>query len=251
MAQRRVVRFRWTALAIGLALGCMSGAFALPAQAQPVFPPPVDPYDPHIDPADFVAVIDNPYMPLAPGTTYTYEGAFKAEGEEITVTVTNRTKRIIGITTTVVSDVVTVDGELAEKTFDWYAQDRWGNVWYFGEDTKTYENGKVVSTEGSWEAGVDGAKPGIVMLGEPHVGDMYRQEYYPGVAEDMAQVIELGASVTVPFGSFDEVLVTQDWTPLEPKALEYKYYAPGIGLVLERSAKGPKEEVQLVSVDHK
>jgi hypothetical protein len=237
------------ACGVVLALAFMVGGVALPALAGPE-PPPVDPYDPHIDPADFVAVIDNPYLPLAPGTTYTYEGSLKAAGERNIVSVTNRTKRIIGVTTTVVNDVVTVEGVIAEKTLDWYAQDRWGNVWYFGEDSKSYENGKVVSTEGSWEAGVDGAKPGIVMLGQPHVGDLYRQEYYPGVAEDMAQVLQLDASVTVPYGSFTDVLVTKDWTPLDPKVVENKYFAPGVGLVLERSAKGPKEESRLVSVVH-
>jgi hypothetical protein len=154
----------------------------------------------------------------------------------------------MGVNTTVVRDQVFVDGELAEDTFDWYAQDRQGNVWYFGEDSREIENGKVVSTEGSWEAGVDGAKPGIVMLGEPRVGDAYRQEFYRGEAEDQARVLALGESMTVPYGSFDQVLVTEDRNPLEPRLLENKLYAPGVGVVLERLVRGGWEILRLVEV---
>src|SRR3954462_2004891 len=122
-------------------------------------------------------------------------------------------------------------GKLIEKTFNYYAQDKKGNVWYFGEDTREYKNGKVTSTKGSWEAGVDGAKPGIIMQAHPKVAQSYRQEYYKGEAEDMAKVLSLNESVTVPYGSFDRVLKTKEWTPLEPSYVEHKYYAPGVGQV--------------------
>lgn len=187
-------------------------------------------YNPSISPADFVAAVDNPMWPLVPGTRYVYQG-----GEEtIEVTVTNDTKEVLGVTTLVVHDVVSIGGETIEDTYDWYAQDAAGNVWYFGEDTKEYEGGRVVSTEGSWEAGVDGAKPGIVMHATPPaIGSPYRQEYYACEAEDMAEVVSLSESVTVPYGSFDNCLQTREFTPLEPDANEYKYYRSGVGLLLE------------------
>jgi hypothetical protein len=187
-------------------------------------------YNPSIDPADFVSEIDNPLWPLVPGTLYVYQG-----GEEtIEVTVTNDTRQVLGVTTIVVHDVVSVGGEIIEDTYDWYAQDSAGNVWYFGEDTKEYEGGQVVSTEGSWEAGVDGAKAGIVMHAtQPAIGLPYRQEYYVCEAEDMAEVVSLSESVTVPYGSFDNCLQTREFTRLEPDLNEYKYYAPGVGMVLE------------------
>src|SRR5262245_41263074 len=137
---------------------------------------------PAFDPANFVSGIDNPYMPLQPGTTFVYKT--EATGELVTFVVTEQTKVIAGVTCVVVHDTSTVDGELAEDTFDYFAQDKAGNVWYFGEDTKEYEDGKVVSTEGTWHAGVDGASPGIVMEANPQVGDAYNQENAPGVAED-------------------------------------------------------------------
>jgi hypothetical protein len=242
--------FALTLLVAGTAAACGgdgSAPSATPAE-KPTFPPAVSPYDPQIDPSDFVEGIDNPYMAFEPGTTLVYEGASEDEKETVTVFVTDKTKEILGITATVVRDVVTVEGQIAEKTFDWYAQDRYGNVWYLGEDSKEYEDGKPVSSAGSWEAGVDGAQPGIVMLGDPKVGDRYRQEYYKGEAEDFGQVLTLDESVDVPHGSFDDVLVTKDWTPLEPKVLENKYYARGVGVVFERSVKGPKEELCLVDV---
>jgi hypothetical protein len=207
-----------------------------------------EPYRPDFDPADFVAVVDNPYLPLAPGTTYIYEGVSGGERETVKVTVTHDTKEILGITATVVRDRVLVDETLAEDTFDWYAQDREGNVWYLGETTKEFEDGKVVSTEGSWEAGVDGAQPGIIMLADPQVGDAYRQEFYEGEAEDVARVLALDESVTVPHGSFAGVLRTEDWTPLEPKIRENKFYARGIGVVFERLVRGGREVLRLVEV---
>ena len=190
-------------------------------------------YNPIINPEDFIDIIDNQYLPLTPGTTFTYVGETEEGTEEITFYVTHETKEILGVTCIVVRDTVTIDGELVEDTYDWFAQHKDGTIWYFGEDSKEYEDGEVVSTEGSWEAGVDGAKPGILMQGTPQIGDSYRQEYYKGEAEDMAKVLSLNESVSVPYGSFDNCLQTEEWTPLEPDVLEYKYYAPGIGLVIE------------------
>jgi hypothetical protein len=205
-------------------------------------------YQPAFERGDFVQGIDNPYLPFRPGTTLLYQGVSDGERERVEVTTTNETKEILWITATVVRDQVFVEGELAEDTFDWYAQDQAGNVWYLGEDTMEYEKGKVVSTEGSWEAGVDGAQPGIVMLDDPRPGDTYRQEYYRGEAEDVGRVAALDESVTVPAGAFDEVLVTEDWTPLERKLLENKFYARGVGVVFERLVKGGQEVLRLVEI---
>src|SRR5215216_5820949 len=184
-------------------------------------------YTPHIDPAEFTTKVDNEYFPMKPGTTFIYEG----KGERDEMSVTHDTKEVMGVECVVVDDRAWESGKLIEKTYDWFAQDNKGNVWYFGEDTKEYENGKVVSTKGSWEAGVDGAKPGIIMQADPKVGESYRQEYYPGEAMDMARVLSLDTSVTVTYGSFDHVLVTKEWTPLEPSYAEHKYYARGVGQV--------------------
>lgn len=215
-------------------------------------------YRPRIDPSEFVPVIDNPYLPLPPGRTLLYEGVIDGEHEVIKVSVTGRTKEILGVTTTVVRDRAFADGELVEDTFDWFAQDRRGNVWYFGEDTREFEKGKVVSRQGSWEAGVDGAQPGIVMLGNPRVGDTYRQEYYRGEAEDMARVRALDeakdlagvqeGSNALRYPPSARVLVTEDWTPLEPRLLEHKFYASGIGVVLERVIRGGRGSLRLVRV---
>ncbi len=205
-------------------------------------------YDPGIDPANFVETIDNRYLPLIPGTTFVYEGDTEDGFERNEVYVTDETKEILGVTCTVVDDRVWVDGELEEKTFDWFAQDKDGNVWYFGENSKEYEDGEVVSTEGSWEAGVDGAKPGIVMQGNPTVGETYRQEFYAGEAEDMAKVLALDASVSVAYGDFEDCLKTKEWTPLEPGVVEHKYYAPDVGMVLERLVEGGSGELELIDI---
>ena len=173
-------------------------------------------YAPHIDPAHFTTKIDNEYLPLKPGTSFVYEGGTERDR----MTVTHDTKKVMGVECVVVDDRAWEEGKLIEKTYDWFAQDKEGSVWYFGEDTKEYENGEVVSTKGSWEAGVDGAKPGIIMQAEPKVGQSYRQEYYPGEAEDMAKVQSLNESVRVPYGSFDHVLETKEWTPLQPVFFE-------------------------------
>ena len=205
--------------------------------------------NPNIDPADFVPRIDNPLFPLKPGTVFKLRGFSEDEVEHERITVTHRTKRILGVETRVVKDVVRVDGALAELTFDWYAQDRAGNVWYFGENTAEYENGEIVSREGSWKAGVDGARAGIIMNATPRVTDSYRQEFAPGEAEDMYWVVNRGEKRTVPFGTFDHVVRTLEWTRLEPNIVVQKHYAPGIGLIAERALSGPREVVRLIDVD--
>ena len=207
----------------------------------------VDPAN--IDPGNFVDEIDNPFYPLTPGAEFVYRSETKGGVEVTNFFVTFEEKVILGVTTTVVHDRLFLDGSLIEDTTDWFAQDVDGNVWYFGEDTKELENGVVVSTAGSWEAGVDGAQPGIIMLACPRVGDEYRQEFYSGVAEDKARVSSLTKRVSVPFGSFRNCLKTLDFTPLDPDAREYKFYAPGIGLVLE-TVPGSDVREELISVRH-
>lgn len=207
-----------------------------------------EPYNPVIDPANFVEGVDHPYFPLVPGTTSVYEGETDEGLEHIEVTVTDDTREVMGITCIVVRDTVWVDGELAEDTYDWFAQDVDGNVWYMGEDTTEYENGEPAGHGGAWEAGVDGALPGIVMQAAPEPGEPYRQEYYPGEAEDMAQVLRIDDSVTVAYGSFEGVVVTQEWNPLEPGVTELKYYVEGIGLVLEEVVEGETGRIELMDI---
>jgi len=237
-------------LAAGIAFVFMfaAGCGEDSSEDSPVIDVGNEPYDPVINPADFVAQIDNQYLPLTPGTTLIYEGEIEDGMERIEVEVTHETKDILGVTCIVVRDTVRVDGELVEDTYDWFAQDKDGNVWYFGEDSKEYEDGEV-DPAGSWEAGVDGAKPGIIMKASPQVGDAYRQEYYEDEAEDMAEVLSLNESVSVAYGLFDNCLQTQEWTPLEPDVVENKYYAPGIGVVLEVTVVGESERVELIEVE--
>jgi hypothetical protein len=205
-------------------------------------------YSPSIDPANFVATIDNPYWPLKPGTAFHYEGVRGTTRQTDDEVVTHETKQILGITSTVVRDTVSEHGAPVERTFDWYAQDRQGNVWYMGEDSFELKNGQFVKASDSWESGVDGAQPGIIMPANPQPGDAYRQEYYPpGEALDEARVLRLNGSVKVPYGLFSGVLVTSERSPLEPQT-EQKYYARGIGEVEERVVAGHHEEFQLVSV---
>jgi hypothetical protein len=162
--------------------------------------------------------------------------------------VTSETKRVLGVTTVVVRDGAFVDGKLVEDTRDWYAQDQDGNVWYFGEDTKEYKNGKVTGTAGSWQAGAKGAKPGIIMKARPRVGETYRQEFLKGEAEDMATVLSVAGRATVPLRAFDKVVLTKDFSPIEPDVVEHKFYAPGVGVVLETLVKGGSERLELVSM---
>ena len=197
-----------------------------------------------LDPADFTTKIDNPYWPMPRGARWVYT----SDAERIVVEVTNRKKRIAGVEALVLRDTVTQrdGGGFVEVTDDWYAQDTEGNVWYLGEDTKEYKDGKVSSTKGSWEHGVDGAYAGIIMPAKPRPGLTYRQEYYEGEAEDVGKVLSVDAKVTVPFGTFDNAVKTQDTTPLEPDVVEYKYYARGVGHVLRTSEDGGGRE-ELIS----
>ena len=215
-----------------------SRPYALPQGSTPV----------ELDPDDFVAKIDNLYWPMAPASKWVYRET-DAEGttQRVEVTVTDRTKKILGIEATVVHDVVSEGGDVIEDTEDWYAQDKWGGLWYLGEDTTEYENGKVVSTKGSWESGVDGAQPGLLVPPDPKVGMSYRQEYYAGQAEDRAKILSLDERAEVPFGSYKRLLMTADTTPLEPDVLEHKLYARGVGPVLVISLSGGGGREELVS----
>jgi hypothetical protein len=231
------------AAAAALVTGCGANEpSALPQGSEPV----------RLDPSDFGADVQNPYWPLEPGSRWVY-GETDAEGNEqrIVVTVTDETKAILGIDALVVHDLVTEDGQPVEDTLDWYAVDRDGNLWYLGEDTKEFENGRVVSTEGSWEAGVDGAEPGIALPGDPSVGLSYRQEYYEGEAEDAAKVLSLTEHVEVPYGSFDDVLETKDFTPLEPRLVEHKFYAKGVGPIRAVTVSGGSDREELVSFERR
>jgi hypothetical protein len=202
-----------------------------------------------LDPANFGTVIDNPYWPMAPGTVWTHREV-EADGTELTivVTVTDETKEILGITTVVVHDVVTEDGETVEDTFDWYAQDLAGNIWYMGEATQEFSDGEI-DTAGSWEAGVDGALPGILVPANPTPGLTYRQEYYAGEAEDAAAVLSLDERVEVAAGSYEGLLMTKEYTPLEPDILEYKFYAPGVGPVLALAVSGGSAREELTKFE--
>jgi Ca2+-binding RTX toxin-like protein len=186
---------------------------------------------------------------MRPGTTLVYEGDTEDGHEVVHFHVSHRTVEIMGVTCIEVVDTVTVDGEVVERTRDWFAQDRAGNVWYFGEDSRDYEDGEPVSTEGSWKAGVDGALPGIVMKANPVVGETYAQEVAPGVAEDMATVIDLDASADVAYGSFAGLLGTEEFTPLEPGVSEHKFYARGLGQVLTvNQIDGTRSELHRVII---
>jgi len=209
---------------------------------------PPGPCVPAFDPVGCAAVVDNPYFPLRPGTIRIYEARSGKSIAVDTVTVTYETKAILGVNAVVVRDRAYRDSVLVEDTRDWYAQDRKGNVWYLGEDTKEYRNGKVTSTAGSWEAGRDSACAGIIMPAIPELGLEYRQEYRAGVAEDMARVVHLDTKAMALNQTFTACLETEEWSPLEPRVREVKVYAPGLGLVLERTLAGGDERMILVKL---
>jgi len=248
---RRAATRSATVVSLALVLGCGERTPTGPAVSVPNAPFAVNAVLPAFPgPGAFVAVIDNPYYPLIPGTTFEYRAETSAGLETNTVEVTSDTKTILGVAATVVHDRVFLDGELTEDTFDWYAQDVSGNVWYLGEQSCEVEDGQCVSTEGSWEAGVDGAQPGIIMWADPaaHAGTTYRQEFLAGEAEDVAKVLRLNARVEVPYGSFTGCLETMDWSPLELGVREHKFYCPGTGLVLEVAPREGRARNELVAI---
>jgi hypothetical protein len=206
------------------------------------------PYDPVIDPSNFVSRVDNPYFPLTPGTTFIYEGQTEQGFEHDEFAVTHNTRVILGVSCVEVHDTVTTDGELTEDTLDWFAQDREGNVWYFGENTHELEDGLITTIEGTFMAGVNGDKPGIIMKAHPAIGDFYRQEFSLGNAEDFAETLSLTETVTVPAGTFHNCLKSQETTPLETDLLENKFYAPGVGNVLTVDAR-TGDRVELVRIE--
>jgi hypothetical protein len=205
-------------------------------------------YQPIINPVNFVSSVTNSFMPLLPGTKFIYHEQTNERTEINEVTVTTDSLRIIGVKCVVVTDVLTNEkGEIQESTIDWYAQDKDGNVWYFGEDTKEYENGKMLSTAGTWKAGVNGAQPGIVMPGKPLFGIPYRQEYLFNEAEDMGKIVSNSETVTVPYGTFNNCIMTEEWSPLEPGVIEQKYYASGTGNIKTIMIKGGNEVTELLT----
>jgi hypothetical protein len=206
-------------------------------------------YRPHIDPAGFGPRVTNPWFPLTPGRTLVYAGTKDGKAAIDLLVPTSRTRVVGGVRTRVVEDRLYLNGVLEERTRDYYAQDRCGNVWYFGEDTATIDrHGNVVDTEGTWHAGVDGAQPGVFMQAQPQLGRRFRQEWYRGQAEDVFEVVDRSAAVTVPYGSFRHALRTAEWTALEPGVLDAKLYVRGVGEVAELSVKGPRETLRLVEL---
>src|SRR5262245_60987601 len=219
-----------TTLVLALALGAGASAQSSPT----------------LDPARFTTRIDNEWFPVVPGTTYVYTGVEGGGPARDVLTVQRTTISIAGVRCRVVRDLLYRRGRLAERTSDWYAQDRSGNVWYFGEATAELDRkGRVTSTEGSWKTGVGAAKPGIVMLARPVVGRAYQQEFYKGQAEDFARVIGVFRRV---LGGGPQTVLTEEWTPLEPGVLDHKLYARGIGNVVERTVKGGDDDLELTSI---
>jgi hypothetical protein len=201
-----------------------------------------------VDPANFTDPKPNPYFPLKAGRLYVYRGTEGGDRLRERLLVTHRTKTIVGVQTVVVLDVLHANGELAEKTKDWYQADNDGTVWYFGEDTAEYENGRVVSREGSWQAGVHGAVAGVIMPADPGPTDAYRQEFWPGHAEDQAWIVTRNGHVHVPIGLLHHVVRSYEWTRLEPRVVSVKFYGRGLGIVAEQDVAGGTEHLVLVAV---
>jgi len=200
-----------------------------------------------LDPSKFTTEIDNEYWPMKPGYHWVYRELEDGELQRVDVTVTNATKVLGGVTARVVHDRVTRQGQVIEDTRDWYAQDSDGNLWYLGEDTKEYENGKSESTEGSWAYGVDGAQAGVVVPADPEQGMRYREEYYAGHAEDAAEVLNVDSQVQVPYGQFKRAMLTRNYSSLEPTVEEMKLYARGVGPVMELLVSGGSGRTELLS----
>jgi len=233
---------------IGVSVGASAARSAVPGRAQAAGQScRATGYEPALSPSDFQAVINNRYFPLPVGRTLTYRGIKDGQSQIDVVHVTSRTRVIEGITATAVSDIARHHGKLLEKTTDFYAQDRRGNVWYLGEKTAAFSDGHV-DHSGSWMAGVNDAEPGIVMLASPRVPDAYRQECLPGVAEDMAWIVVRGGSLRLPFEIARGVLSSLEFARIEPGVIDRKVYAPGLGIVSETAMSGPRETARLVSV---
>jgi hypothetical protein len=205
---------------------------------------------PPFRPSQFVRQVDNPWFPLKPGTTYVYRGVKDGQPSRDVVVVTHATRTILGVRATAVRDLLYLSGRLEERTADWYAQDRAGNVWYLGEATAELDKrGRVTSREGSWVAGVNGARAGVYMPAAPAVGVAGRQEYLKGHAEDHFRVVALHVHVATPKLTSTKALLTEEWTPLEPGVLDHKFFVRGVGTVLEQTVKGGDERNALVSVE--
>jgi hypothetical protein len=248
MLRRVAIVVGTIAVAAAAVLVVPSAAIAGSSCRLPRFGPGRD-YHPHIDPANFSPNVTNQLFPLTPGKILVYTGIKDGKKALDLVVASSRTRVIDGVTTRVVQDRNYLGNVLAERTSDYYAQDRCGNVWYFGEDTAELDaHGKVVSTEGTWHTGVGGAQPGVIMPAHPQVGRRFRQEWYQGHAEDVFKVLSRSSPVTVPFGSFRHALRTEETNALEPGVLDNKYYVKGIGEVAELSVKGPREEFKLVEI---
>ena len=252
---RTMILAATTALVIGATAGCGRGGSSSGTQAAggtssgaapAALPQGSEPFP--LDPATLTTEIDNPYWPMKPGSRWVFRET-DSEGSlsRVVVTVLDETKTIMAAQARVVHDQVTTDGELAEDTYDWYAQDAAGNLWYLGEDTTEYEKGKVKTHEGSWQAGVDGALPGIIMPADPQVAMAYREEYYKGHAEDEAAIIGTDALAVVPAGRFEHGIQTRNTSGIEPNVVEEKIYANGVGVVLEITVSGGSDRDELLS----
>jgi hypothetical protein len=236
---------------------CAAAAVTIPTVAHagggaacplPVYGPGSS-YHPVIQPSEFTANVTNPWFPLRPGTTYLYTGTKDGKKALDTFQVSRDTKKIDGVVTRVVNDRLFLDDVLEERTSDYYAQDRCGNVWYFGEDTATLDrNGNVTDRSGSFHAGVGGAQPGVFMQHDPQIGRWFRQEWSQGQAEDKYRALSTSASVAVRYGSFHNALRTEEKTALEPGVTDNKYYVRGVGEVEEVAVQGGTEKLQLVDV---
>ena len=218
--------------------GCVAApaAGSLPHGSEPV----------SLKAADFTTRIDNPYMPMRPGERRIYRETGGSATQRIVVTVTRRTRLVDGVRARVVHDVATSSGRVVEDTYDWFAQDRRGNVWYLGEATREFGPGGKVDTSGSWEAGRDGAQAGVAMPAHPRAGQRYREEYYAGQAEDRARVLSTDEQAESPFGRFHHAVLIKDFSPLEPALVEYKLYARGVGSVLEVAVSGGRDRAELL-----
>jgi hypothetical protein len=225
----------------GTAVEAAAGGGDLPQGSEPA----------ELDPASFTVEIDNRYWPMAPGTQWTYvETDEEGSDLEVVVTVTAETRTIAnGVEARVVRDTVRLEGEIVEDTFDWYAEDSAGNIWYLGEDTAEFEDGEIRTREGSFEAGVDGALAGVVMPADPRPGTTSRQEHYAGHAEDNGEILRVGEIVETPLGQYEGAVVTRDTIANEPDVLEYKFYVPDLGPVLALGISGGAGREELVSVE--